>query len=353
MQVSGSREQNLARLREESYVIEPGRKFEVDYFRPEDAVGVTRLYHAVYGEMFPVDSVYDADELIRINEGDDMFQVVGRTSNGDVVGLYALFKSAPSNKIMEGGSWIVHPDYRGTSLGLRLVSKIHNNPPEHIGLEALFGQSVCDYATPQKLVKRFNAKPCAFEIEAMPPRPGDEDSYGRISLLDSFLFLHNHPDEVYLPDRYDSQLRDLYEFTGLDRKLQRDQDAEKAAAADGETALSTNAFDGVGLLKVEVETVGRDFAESLAEVLREHGDMSAYHLFIPLWRPGSSMVVEAARREGFFFGGLLPLWFDRDALLLQKLAETPDFSKPCLYLDGSRELLDMVEADWKTVQYGD
>jgi len=47
-----SREECLAALRAASHVIEPGRKFVVDDFRPGDGPGVARLYHAVYGEMW-------------------------------------------------------------------------------------------------------------------------------------------------------------------------------------------------------------------------------------------------------------------------------------------------------------
>ena len=167
-----TRETHLARLREEAYVIEPGQKFVVDDFRPEDALGVARLYYAIYGEMFPVDHVYDPEALARINEGDDLFQTVGRTPKGDVVGLYALFRSAPGRKIMEAGSWMVHPDYRSTSIGLRLARKIHNNPPEHLGLNVIFGQSVCDHVTTQKLARLINGHHCALEIEPMPPPAG-------------------------------------------------------------------------------------------------------------------------------------------------------------------------------------
>jgi hypothetical protein len=345
MTVKKSREHNLARLREEAYVIEPGQKFEVDYFRPEDAPGVARLYHAVYGEMFPVDYVYDPAELIRINKGDDLFQVVGRTPRGDVVGLYALFRSAPSKKIMEGGSWIVHPEYRRTTIGLRLVSKIHNTPPEHLHLEGIFGQSVCDHETTQKLCQRFKARSCALELESMPPRPGQEDTYGRISLLNSLVVLRNRPDEIFLPVRYEAQLREIYGWTGLDRSFQPDTAGREDLAVRGETVLSVNILNEAGLVKIEVQVVGSGFSERLGDVLRKYPDRHTYHLFLPLWRPGSSMAVEAARREGFFFAGLLPLWFDRDALLLQKVAEKPDLAKPSLFLKESKTLLKMIEDD--------
>ena len=348
--MANTREQNLARLREEAYVIEPGQKFVVDEFRPEDAPGVARLYHAVYGETFPVDHIYDPDELVRVNEGDDLFQIVGRTPKGDVVGLYALFRSAPGKRIMEAGSWIVHPGYRGTSLGLRLARRLHESPPEHLGLEAIFGQSVCDHVTTQKLAQRLNGRFSALEIEPMPARPGKDAAYGRISLLDGIVLLGNRWDEIHLPGRYGAQLRRIYGWMDLDRTLLPDQAEKEDLAATAETVLSVKTLEGAGQAKIEVESIGPGFAERLADAEREHPGMDTYQLILPLWRPGCSLAVEAARDSGFFFAGLLPLWFDRDALLLQKLAKTPDFSKPLLHTEEARALLEMVEADWRALR---
>lgn len=344
------REKNLARLREEAYVIEPGQKFTVDDFRPGDALGVARLYHTVYGEMFPVDHVYDPEALDRINAGDDLFQVVGRTEQGDIVGLYALFRSAPGRRIMEGGSWIVHPDYRNSSLALRLVRRIHNHPPEHLGLDVIFGQTVCDHVTTQKLCGVVGARFCALEIEPMPPRPGEEDAYGRISLLDSVQLLRNRPDEIHLPARYDAQLRDIYGWMGLDRTLRSDASGGGPFAGPDPTALTAKAIGGAGAARIEVEAVGAGFAERLAEAEQAHPGMHAYQLVLPLWRPGCSAAVEAARRAGYFFGGLLPAWFDHDALLLQKLAGTPDFAKVQILTDEGKKVLGMVEADWRALR---
>ncbi|MFW6324572.1 MAG: GNAT family N-acetyltransferase, partial [Desulfovibrionales bacterium] len=116
-----SRESRLAALRENPHAIAAGQKFEVDEFRPEDAPGIARLYYIVYGETFPVDHVYDPDELIRLQKSGVHHLVVGRTERGDIVGLYALFRNPPGRHIMEEGSWMVHPEYRGGSLSMRLA----------------------------------------------------------------------------------------------------------------------------------------------------------------------------------------------------------------------------------------
>ena len=90
------------------------------------------------------------------------------TPKSDVVGLYALFGNPPGRHIMEGGSWIVHPVYRGTTLAVRLARMIHHNPPARLELDVISGQFVCNHTKTQALGKHFGSLVCALELEAMP-----------------------------------------------------------------------------------------------------------------------------------------------------------------------------------------
>ncbi len=179
----------------------------------------------------------------------------------------------------------------------------------------------------------------------MPPRPGETGSYGRISLLDGFVLLQNRPDVIYLPARYGAQIREIYGWTGLDRTFLADTTSEQELAAMAETALEVKLIGESGVVKMEVESMGAHFYERLSDAEQENSDIHSYQLILPLWLPGVSAAVEIAHREGFFFGGLLPLWFDRDALLMQKVSGTPDLAKPLLYTDEGKAVMDMIRAD--------
>ena len=185
------------------------------------------------------------------------------------------------------------------------------------------------------------------------PRPGEAGEYGRISLLDGIVLLKNRPDEIYLPDRFEAQLREIYEWMGLDRAFLPDTANEETLAGAGEVALSAKRVGDADVVKIEVESLGSGLAERLADAERDNPGMHVYQLVLPLWLPGGSAAVETAHRAGFFFGGLLPHWFDRDALLMQKVAGTPDFSKPLLHGEEGKAIKEMVEADWRTLQDGD
>lgn len=337
-----TREECLAVLRGMSQDIRPQQKYVVDDFQPGDALGVALLYYAVYGEMFPIDSVYDPDEVTLLNAGMDQHQVVGRTENGDIIGLCAVFRNPPGRRIMEAGSWLVHLAYRNTTLAMRMAQKIYLAPPEYLGLDVIFGQSVTDHRITQKMADKFHSLSCAIEIEAMPPRPENETSWsgGRISLLDGFRVYFDRPHDIFLPRQYADTLRAMYDSRGLQRSFIEDLSPDEAR-----TKGTVQCLDSAGLVKITIEQVGLDFPEYLAHWEKEYPRRHVFQIILPLWRPGCSFAVEAARTAGYFLGGLLPLWFDRDGLLLQKVAGEPDFSRITLYTEEAKRLLSVIIAD--------
>lgn len=339
------REDNLARLRETAKPIAPGQKFVVDEFRPEDAEGVAQLYYTVYGEAFPVDHVYDPDELVRLEKAGAHYLIVGRTEAGDVVGLYAMFRNPPGEHVMEAGSWMVHPEYRSSTLALRLANRLHQNIPEHLGLYGLFGQSVCDHVMTQKLGVRYNVLSCALEVEVLEPRPEENEGWsaGRISLLDQFQCLRDNPHAVVPPGQYEDTLRTLYQTMGLQRELL--EDGPPAESTESQVA----AHDAASYARMTVTTIGRDFPDVCTQMAADHSGRHVLQIILPLWQPGITLAVGAARKAGFFLGGVLPLWFDRDGLLLQRVAGDIDWSQIKTLTQEACDLRDAVRADAKSV----
>ncbi len=336
-----SRAESLARLRNSHREVEPDQRVVIDDFLPQDAEGIAALYYAVYAETFPIDYVYDPEAIRRGNACGDVHHVVARTGKGDVVGLCALFRNPPGRYIMEAGAWIVLPAYRDSTLAMFMVHRLNTSPPAHLELNAIFGQSVCDHVITQKLFNKCKAICCALELEAMPPRPDDETSWGgeRISLLDGVILFKDSPQAVHLPDPYAEDLRQAYRSMGLSRSFLQD------VGPQGPTRSVVQSLEAASLVKVSIEAPGADIAEHLARLEQAHPGRHVYQLVLPLWLPGVSFAVEAARRAGYFWGGLLPLWADKDALLLQKLATEPDYSRIQLFTSEARAILDRIRTD--------
>lgn len=336
-----SREENLSRLRSPVREIAPGQKFEVEDFDPRDAEGIAALFYAVYGETFPVDSVYDPEHFIQANACRDMHHVVGRTASGEVVGLHAYFRNPPGRHIMELGSWIVLPSYRNTTLAVRLLKRSLGDTLAHLGLHVVYTQNVCDHLISQKAADKYKFLSCAIELEAMPPRPDDapEGAGGRISLIDAFIVRQDTPHAVRLPSAYADTLQQMYASRGLQREFVEDGQPQ------GMSRSSVESIDAASLVRMTVTSVGTDVAEHIGRFVLDYPDRHIHQIVLPLYYPGVSLAIQAARQAGFFLGGLLPLWDDRDMLLIQKLRTAPDYSKVLLYTQEARELLNLIAAD--------
>ncbi|MFW5836462.1 MAG: GNAT family N-acetyltransferase [Desulfovibrionaceae bacterium] len=340
-----TREECLERLRRDQRIIEPGLRCEVGPFRPGDEEGVSRLYFEIYGENFPVDYVYDPEQVKATNAGDGLHQVVARTERGDVVGLTALFPVAPNPRLMENGSLMLHPDYRGGKLGLMLLKTLLTDADKRYGIDAGFGQSVCDHLITQKYGKKLGWLPWALEVEAMPARP-DHAAFGspggRISLLNQFLIYQDTPHGVHLPRRHQDFMKELYVSLEMEREF------PPPAPLSGRSEWNISHMENAGLTRVAFSRLGEDLDPVLDGLPVRPGD-HCLQLLLPLVDPGTSEAVDIAARRGFFLGGVLPLWTGADVLLLQRLAKRPDFEAVQLLTDRAKDILEAVRSDWEAV----
>lgn len=335
-----TRQECLTWLKENPREIAPNQKVTVGDFRPEDAESVARLYYAIYSDTFPLDYVYDPERILEANQGPDLYQIVGRTASGDVVGLSALFKVPSGEGLMEVGSLMILPEYRGGRMALELLAKV-NKLPERLGLRAVFGQSVCDHLITQKFGCRFGYRAYALELECMPARPGVEGgANGRNSLLNEFKIFQDVQQTLYLPAAYSEFLRGIYASAGLVR------DFASGGLTMAETRWETSIYAEASLSRMLVCEVGKDFTHALGRFEAGHAGHYALHLLLPLTSPGLPAAVETARSRGYFLGGLRPLWTGLDVLLMQKTAATPDFSAPQLYSAEAQEILDCIKRDY-------
>ena len=61
---------------------------------------------------------------------------------------------------------------------------------------------------------------------------------------------------------------------------------------------------------------------------------------------GAYRFASMLREQGYSLGGLLPIWFGDDGLLMQKHLVAPDFEGMKIYSDRGRSLMKLVRSDW-------
>lgn len=323
--------------------------FEVDYFRPEDAAGIVRLFRAVYGEHYPIRFFYDPGAIIAANAEGRYYSIVARTTSGMVIGVTHLYHSAPCQVLYETGVGLVLKEYRNTGINKRLLGFLYEEfvpPKPHI--EELFAEAVCNHPFMQKVLGLYRFIETAIEVALMPAGAytKEQSAPGRVATLDVFRCYQSKPHRIFLPAAYEQELRWIY--------LRLD-DVRDIELSSGKTpsGLASKAelivFEFAQVARIAVHEIGEDFRDCLdgLEKQAEAGKAVVFQVFLKLSLPWVGEAVDILREKGYFFGGALPRWFDGDGLLMQKLICRPDFDDIVLGSDRAKRLLEIIRQDWK------
>jgi hypothetical protein len=328
--------------------IDTDRRFEIGFFRPEDAEGIASLFRSVYGEGYPIRVFYNPHELTRANESGDYYSLVARNSKGVVVAVEHLFRSAPHKSLYEAGAGLTLKEYRNMGLSKRLLSFVYQEwVPAEESIEETFGESVCNHTHMHKIVLSQKHVETALEVALMPAEAYDaeQSAGGRVAGLVMFRCYKPKPHRVFLPKAYEQELRFIY--SALD-------DHRDLAVADGNllpnvsSEISISIFDFARVARIAVHQAGPDFERRVDDLEAQALNRKAVvnQVWLKLAAPWVGMEVDILRDRGYFFGGALPRWFDDDGFLMQKLRCSPDFEGIKLASDRSRQILDIVKQDW-------
>lgn len=338
----------LALIRAGRCDIAPGRRYEVDFFRPDDALGVARLFEAIYGDKYPVDDYYIPERIAAGNASGDIITMLARTDTGDVVGQTAFTRtSSPNPHLYEAGQMIVLPAYRHGQVAPRLTALVHHCLATRAEIHGSFVEVVTNHLVTQKLAVRINFRCCGLELALMPEGAlaGENAGQQRISCLLMANVLRDIRRELHLPAIYRDVLAPIVESLGIDRAMAW---SDGVPPADEGSVIDVQRFAAAGVIRCHVSAIGPDLGARLAALAAER--VPLLEVFLRADGAAAPWAVAVLCAQGFCLGGLLPLWFGADAILLQKLAVTPDFDAIRLLEDAARRLCEAVRADYHRVR---
>jgi hypothetical protein len=321
--------------------------FSVVDFRPEDAEGIVSLFRAVYGDSYPIRLFYNPEEIIAVNRDGRYRSFVARTEENRVIGVAHLFPSAPYGGLYENGVSLVHQNYRKSKAFRELNTYIIDDYiPRHPDIEVLWGESVCNHVISQKMAFVFHTIETALEIALMPAETyaQEQSSRGRVAALNSFRCYVSRPHQIFIPKVYQDILQRIY--SRLDDRRDFAAAGERLPA-DVQTQIRMNVFNEASVARMTVVQSGRDFAFVLAEQEQQARKQNAvvFQIRLKLSEPSVGHAVDILKSQGYFFGGVLPRWFDSDGLLMQKLDCPPDFDRIMLWSDFAKDLLEFIRKD--------
>ena len=323
--------------------------FDVDYFRPEDAEGIVRLFRAVYGEHYPIRLFYDPEAIIAANVEGRYYSIVARTDEGDVIGVDHLFRSAPYPSLYEAGVGLVLKEYRNTGANTRMLQFLYEEfVPGQSNIEEVFGEAVCNHPFMQKAIAKYSQVETGIEVALMPAEVYNKEgtAAGRVATLTCFRCYKPNPHRIFLPGAYEQELRWIYSRLDDRRELILSADSLPAAPA---TQADMTFFEFARVARIAIPVIGVDIQTRLDDLERQALTKNAVVLqvWLNLTEPWVGEAVDVLRKRGYFFGGALPRWFDGDGLLLQKLLCPPDFDGIVLVSDFAKELLEIIKRDWR------
>ena len=346
------RQNAIKKLAADNRPLPAGELFSTRFYQPEDGPGVARLFYAVYGDGYPIDTFYLPEQLTEENRAGRIRSAVAVTGSGDVVSHEALYRSsAPNPGLFEFGLGLTLPSYRGT-LAFARCSQLLMTLPGSEGIDAFFGEAVCNHTTTQKLTRQAGAVEMALEPALMPARAyeTEQSAQGRVSCLMAFKVVQDHQRQLCIPESYRKQITFLLEGCTLDRELITSDISLPSSPAILESAL----FPEASVARCNITAGGDDLADRLRALESDLRDKqyALLQCFVPLDRSWAGPVVDLMRQERFFLGGFLPVWFGGDGLLMQKLFVDPGFEEMQLHSERSGSIRELVQDDWKRTQHG-
>ena len=322
-------------------------EYQAGFFEPSDSQGVARLFYAVYGDGYPIDTYYIPERLAEENRLGNIRSVVARTASGLVVSHVACHRSSPANpNLYEMGVGLTLPAYR-SSRAFSVVAQLVMELAGTDGVDGFYGEAVCNHTITQKMFRQYQTLETALEPALMPAEAyrAVEGGAGRVGCVVHSRVARDCSRPLYVPSAYREQLAFILDGLGLDRELL----VGGASPSGGGARIDVQRFDAAGVARCTVAAPGEDLAARLREL--EQGELpdncALVQFFVDLGQPWSGAVVEQLRGSGYCLGGLLPIWFGSDALLMQRHFVDPGFDGMNIYSERGRALLEMVRGDWR------
>lgn len=333
---------------EKSYKeIEPDQEVEVRKFQPKDAHGITRLYYEIYDKNFPVKRVYSVEETIKCNQSGEHHNIVAVTQAGEVVGTIALQAHAPNKNIYEAGQLMVSRGYRSSNIAQRLsrycseiVHTVYHAPVS-------FSSSVTNHRFTQRAAVAFKYKVTGIEVECMSSDAYQKENAGRETNVSLVIFFNIHEKtscNAYLPPVYKEMISDIYTRLEVTRNVLTGGSVASSSKKD-EFVLLEKKF-----IRMNFSQIGTDFETYIKEKEKELGKGWIIQVCLNLGDPASTDAVSSLRKMGYFFGSVLPCWFNTDGLLMQKVPQQPVWQDMLLYGKETKRLHAFIQADYDSVK---
>ena len=300
----------------------------------------------VYGDSYPIEEFYDEGLIAaQITKG-LLHSEVAVNDAGEAIGNICTHLEQLGDYTADGSVTMVDSRYRGCGilgeLGIRSTEVYRK-----LGLCGIHIYALAWH----EIVQRQAAEGGAVEVGILPAyfsrdieTEGFSHQQYRLASVMMYLPLSPLPARVvYLPKVYKDILSTCYQEINGRRYF---------PAVDGQVAMPEKTLYSLeektrnGYQRLRIDRLGCDYSFLLDQLVHRSAFLELSYLDIPLNNPHIDNIVNQAREQGFFFGGLLVERCGSDLLRLQKAQ--PDLVDPAglsIASERGRQLLDFMLKD--------
>jgi hypothetical protein len=323
--------------------------YRIEPFHAADAQEVTDLIKEVYGDGFPVETVYDPTKMIAAVDADKLIPFVARDAGNRLVGFTAVYPLAPYRGVREMGTTVTRLQDRNQGVSVLMYEYGLTVVAKQYGIELMYGEAVCNHTFTQRAVVKLKVPvvETALALDLMPAETYEKEqsASGRVSVVCIFGVIARKPHSVYIPAAYREPLRFIYEGIEDHRTLLPSKDSLTAAK---KTIVSGQTVGSSGLGRLTITEAGEDFDRVFGqqeEELIKRGN-TILQVWLKLASPAVGDVVDRLRKKGYCLGGVLLRWFNEDGLLMQKVIGKPNWEGIHLHSERMKKVMAFVREDW-------
>ena len=302
---------------------------------------IPELVMSVYGANYPATYLYKPEEFKKKADNGEIYPYIAINGDGKAAGMISLIRLSVNKNAFELGQLMVAPEYRGTDVAELLISCISH---QELKFGVIYSESVTGHLFSQRSCIADGFTDTALKLNIMPAY--QEDNNGRVSCVVSCIERGELELWAYLPQAYKDSL--VFSMKGLSPRVFRNA---SDTAPDNPTCYEINSDELLTsqYIIISFTEIGADSERAVNEIEKYalDNEIKSMAVKLPLSCPHNGQLVNALREKGYFFGGVMPRWYEHsDGLLMQKLySNTADWDSIKLFSEKIQGVAEIIKKD--------
>lgn len=324
----------------------------VHLFEEKEALNVARCLYTTYGYTYLKFALYEPKYLCEIARQDDTIIITAVSSDNEVAGVIIGKEDEATKGIMEIGSLVVSPVFRGLRLSETLYISLRDEIAQ-TGKNGAFAECVSIHLASQRVSLKAGLKPCLILLNYIPNsvnfKKFDNLKSQRQTFIVYYMGLKDRKSQIYLPECHADKIKRIYKRIEVEYELLTET-TELPVVSD----LTVQRNDTFGLSIVFIKKIGEDIRAYLNRILTlaEFNKTQTWCLYLYMNDPHLEYGIEEAEKNGYMFTGILPGADKGDLLVMQNTTHVDWLREEVLIAEPEKDawMLDFIEESYNKMK---